>query len=318
MLQRDNKLHKSLNNRHFLDISGLDKTDLRTIIDTAHSLKKAGPEKKAYIMPTVNPMTTLAMIFEKSSTRTRISFDMAMRHLGGQTMVLNSSDLQLGRGETIEDTARVMSRFVDIIMIRTGSHEKLLSLAKNADIPVINGLTDFSHPCQILADILTYEEHRGSVKGKVISWVGDGNNMTNSWIQAAAKFGFELRLACPPEFSCDGVVLEKARSEGAKIITTTDPKQAVKDADCIMTDTWVSMGDKDAELRHKILAPYQVNKKLMALAANTAIFMHCLPAHRGEEVTADVIDGVQSVVFDEAENRMHIQKTILAWCLGKI
>ena len=318
MLQRDNKLHKSLNSRHFLDISELDKTDLKTIINTAHSLKKADPDKKSTIIPPVGSITTLAMIFEKSSTRTRVSFDMAMRHLGGQTMVLNSADLQIGRGETIEDTARVMSRFIDIIMIRTGSHEKLLNLAKNATVPVINGLTDFSHPCQILADILTYEEHRGSIKGKTISWVGDGNNMTNSWIQAAAKFGFELRLACPPEFSCDGSVLKKAISEGAKIITTTDPKEAVKNADCVMTDTWVSMGDKDAEFRHKILAPYQVNKELMAMAANTAIFMHCLPAHRGEEVTSDVIDGVQSVVFDEAENRMHIQKAILAWCLGKI
>ncbi len=301
-----------------MDIADLNKMDLQTIITAAHNLKKAEPGKKADIIPDVDPLTTLAMIFEKSSTRTRISFDMAMRHLGGQTMVLNSNDMQIGRGETIEDTAKVMSRFVDIIMIRTGSHDKLVSLARNATIPVINGLTDFSHPCQILADILTYEEHRGSIKNKVISWVGDGNNMTNSWIQAATKFDFELRIACPKEFNCDEAVVKKAQAEGAKILTTTDPQEAVKNADCVMTDTWVSMGDSDADKRHKLLAPYQVNSTLMALAAKTAIFMHCLPAHRGEEVTAEVIDGVQSVVFDEAENRMHIQKAILAWCLGKI
>ncbi len=318
MLQIDKKNRKSLSNRHFLDIADLDKADLQNIITVAHNLKKAEADKKKTIIPAVAPLTTLAMIFEKSSTRTRISFDMAMRHIGGQTMVLNGADMQIGRGESIEDTARVMSRFVDIIMIRTSSHDTLKNLASNADIPVINGLTDYSHPCQIMADILTFEEHRGSIQNKVISWVGDGNNMVNSWIEAAQKFNFELRLACPAELNCDQDLIKKAIANGANIKTTTDPIEAVKGSDCVMTDTWVSMGDKDAEMRHKVLTPYQVNADLMKHAANTAIFMHCLPAHRGEEVTAEVIDSVQSVVFDEAENRMHVQKAILAWCLGQI
>jgi ornithine carbamoyltransferase len=260
----------------------------------------------------------LAMIFEKPSTRTRVSFDMAMRQLGGQAIVLSSADLQLGRGETVADTARVLSRMVDIIMLRTHGEEKLQELAAEATVPVINGLTDTSHPCQIMADLLTLQEHKGSLDGQSIAWVGDGNNVLTSWIHAAGKLGFELRVATPPELAPDERAINWAKQQGASIHFGTDPREAVAGADCVMTDTWVSMNDEDATNRHNLLNGYQVNDTLMSAAAPQAIFMHCLPAHRGEEVTASVIDGPQSVVFDQAENRLHAQKAILRWCLGKL
>jgi ornithine carbamoyltransferase len=258
------------------------------------------------------------MIFEKPSTRTRVSFDVAMRQLGGETLLLNGSDTQLGRGETIADTARVLSRYVDAIMIRTSDHSNLTELAEYATVPVINGLTDRSHPCQLMADILTFEEHKGPIKGRKVAWVGDGNNMVTSWIHAATQLNFELAIACPDEFTPDAEALDWARAKGAKISISTDPYEAVDGADAVNADTWVSMGmeDERAKHRHNLLAPFQVNSRLMAAARKDAIFMHCLPAHRDEEVTGDVIDGPQSVVFDEAENRLHAQKGVLAWCFS--
>ena len=255
------------------------------------------------------------MIFEKPSTRTRVSFDVGMRQLGGETLLMSEADSQLGRGETIADTARVLSRYVDAIMIRTNKPEKLEELAAFATVPVINGLTDRSHPCQLMADVMTFEEHRGPIRGRTVAWVGDGNNVAASWIQAAAQFGFSLRLGCPEQLPPDPTIVGWATRSGADITVTEDPAAAVRDADCIVTDTWVSMGDKEAENRHNMLRPYQVDGALMKKAKRDAIFMHCLPAHRGEEVTAEVIDGPQSVVWDEAENRLHAQKGILAWCL---
>ena len=301
--------------RHFLDIDETSAKDLRAIIDLAHELKKLGKNHLPGRLSSLDGLTTLAMIFEKPSTRTRLSFDMAMRQLGGETTILNANDMQLGRGESIADTAKILSRFVDAVMIRCNSHEDLVELAAQADIPVINGLTDFSHPCQILADIQTFEENLGPIKGRTVSWIGDGNNVATSWIHAARQFGFTLKLACPPELSPAKSLLAQSNKKGSKILLTSDPIEAVKNSDCVVTDTWVSMGDKDEKQRKKLLSPYQVNSKLMKKASPKALFMHCLPAHRGEEVTADVIDGRQSVVFDEAENRLHAQKAILAWCL---
>jgi len=234
-------------------------------------------------------------------------------------IVLERDGSQLGRGETVADTARVLSRYVDAIMLRTTKEEKLHELAEHATVPVINGLTDRTHPCQLMADVMTFEEHRGPIAGKRIAWSGDGNNMAASWIHAAARFNFELRLACPEQLMPPPEVLAWARKEGARVSVTSDVAAAVKDADCVVTDIWVSMGDEDhVANRHNLLAPYQVNEQVMALAKPDAIFMHCLPAHRGEEVTAGVIDGPQSVVWDEAENRLHAQKAILCWCLGQI
>jgi ornithine carbamoyltransferase len=238
-----------------------------------------------------------------------------MRQLGGQTLFLSENDSQLGRGETIADTARVLSRYVDAIMIRTDAPAKLEELAEHATVPVINGLTDRSHPCQLMADVMTFEEHRGPIRGRTVAWVGDGNNVAASWIQAAARFDFALRLGCPTELAPAPDIVAWARDNGAEIDLTTEAEEAVAGADCVVADTWVSMGDKEAENRHNMLQPYQVDKALMARANPDAIFMHCLPAHRGEEVTADVIDGPQSVVWDEAENRLHAQKGILSWCL---
>ena len=256
------------------------------------------------------------MIFEKPSTRTRVSFDLAMRQLGGQTLGLNSDDLQLGRGESISDTAKVLSRYVDIIMIRANSHDTLLELAEHASVPVINGLTDRSHPCQILADIQTFEESRGNIKGKTIAWVGDGNNVAVSWMHAAARLDFSLRIACPTQLRPEQEALDWVKAQKADVFVTDDPVAAVAGADCVVTDTWVSMGQKDAARRKKLLGPYAVDEALMGEAADKAIFMHCLPAYRGNEVSAAVIDGPRSVVFDEAENRLHAQKAVLAWCLG--
>ena len=259
---------------------------------------------------------SVALIFEKPSTRTRVSFEVGVRQLGGEPVVLTGKEMQLGRGETIADTARVLSRFVDAIMLRTDAHEKLTEMAAYATVPVINGLTASSHPCQLMADVLTFEEHRGPIAGQIVAWCGDGNNVARSWIEAAARFGFILRLATPDALRPPEDVVAWARSEGARIELTDDPAAAVAGARCVVTDTWVSMSDDPASNRHNLLAPFRVDEALMAKAAPDAIFMHCLPAHRGEEVTEGVIDGPQSVVFDEAENRLHAQKGVLAWALA--
>ncbi len=299
--------------KHFLDLDVLPAETLRGILKSAAAMKadrKAGK-------PDPKPLTgrTLAMVFEKQSTRTRVSFHVGMTQLGGDVVSLSPQDTQLGRGETIADTARVLSRYVDAIMLRTGDHDKLYELAKYATVPVINGLTDDTHPCQLMADIMTYEEHKGPIRGAVIAWSGDGNNMATSFIQAAVQFDFELRLACPAGLPPCEKTIAWARGKGAKITAGTDPRAAVQGADCVVTDTWVSMGD-DAANRHKMLEPFQVNEALMAMAKPDALFMHCLPAHRGEEVTDGVIDGKHSVVWDEAENRLHAQKGVLLWCLS--
>jgi len=257
---------------------------------------------------------TLAMIFDKPSTRTRVSFDVAMRQLGGGTIVLTGQEMQLGRGETIADTARVLSRYVDAIMIRTLDHEVVTELARHASVPVINGLTRRSHPCQVLADVMTFEERRGSIQGKAVAWSGDANNVLVSWMHAAERFEFELRVATPPELAPKKWLLDWIERSGAPVRIGSDPEEAVTGAHCIVTDTWVSMGDKDGQRRHNLLRPYQINARLMARARPDALFMHCLPAHRGEEVTDDVIDGPRSVVFEEAENRLHAQKGVLTWC----
>ncbi len=304
--------------RHFLDIDTYDTDTLRLILNCAHSLKKAF-KSGAGSRPKLAEGAVLAMLFEKSSTRTRVSFDVAMRQLGGETIVLNHSDMQLGRGETISDTALVLSRYVDAIMMRSTSHEKLIELAKYATVPVINGLSDKSHPCQILADIMTLEEKKGALEPLTVTWVGDSNNVATSWIHAAVRFGFSLRLGTPKLLQPALSFMEWARSEGGKLAVFEDPAEAVAGADCITTDVWVSMGQEaGSEQRIALLQPYQVNEALMEKAAPDAIFMHCLPAYRGMEVTAGVIDGPQSVVFDEAENRLHVQRAILAWCLGKV
>ncbi|MFV0295717.1 MAG: ornithine carbamoyltransferase [Hyphomicrobiaceae bacterium] len=302
--------------RHFLDLDGIEPGEIRRIVDMAHAMKQAGKRPPKELRPQGIEDATLAMIFEKPSTRTRISFDLAMRQLGGQTLALNHADLQTGRGEPVSDTAKVMSRYVDAIMLRANSHQTLLDYAANATVPVINGLTDYSHPCQIIADLVTFEESQGTITGRKIAWVGDGNNVATSWMQAAVLLDFELDLACPPQLNPDPQVLAWVKTKGGKVRLTDDARQAVKGADCVVTDTWVSMGQTDETRRKQLLAPYAVDDALMKTAAKDAIFMHCLPAYRGLEVSASVIDGPQSVVFDEAENRLHAQKAILAWCLG--
>jgi ornithine carbamoyltransferase len=299
--------------RHFLDLDRFESASLREMLDTARAVK-AG--ERAQDRPLAGK--TLAMIFEKPSTRTRVSFEVGSRQLGLEPIVLEPSGTQLGRGETIADTARVLSRYVDAIMIRTTREEKLLELAEFASVPVINGLTDRTHPCQLMADVMTFEEHRGPIAGKVVAWSGDGNNMAASWIHAACRFDFELRLATPEPLQPPEDVLEWAQSQpGGRIVVTSDVEAAAAGADCVVTDTWVSMGDDvgDSIRRHNLLKPYRVDERLMEMAKPEAIFMHCLPAHRGEEVTDAVIDGPQSVVWDEAENRLHAQKGILLWCL---
>ncbi|MCF6343731.1 MAG: ornithine carbamoyltransferase [Devosiaceae bacterium] len=299
--------------RHFLDLNDFDEKTLRGILNLALEIKA---KLKNGERPALLNDKILAMIFEQTSTRTRVSFDVGMRQLGGETLMLAGSDMQLSLDETLSDTAKVMSRYVDAIMIRISSHEDLLELAGAASIPVINGLTRRSHPCQVMADIMTYEEHRGSIKGKKITWVGDANNVLLSWVEGATIFGANLYISTPKQYAPNqGMLAQIAASNGlVKIIE--DPKEAVKDADLVMTDTWVSMGDKDADERRKILAPYRIDKKLMSLAKPDAPFMHCLPAHRGDEVTPEVIDGKQSLVFDEAENRLHVQKAILCYVFG--
>jgi ornithine carbamoyltransferase len=297
--------------RHFIDIRDHETAELRHMLDLASSLKGRGPGGDK---PLVGK--TLAMIFEKPSTRTRVSFEVGMRQLGGDVINLSGAEMQLGRGETIADTAKVLSRYVDAIVMRTYTHARLMEMANNASIPVINGLTDNSHSVQLMADVLTFEEKRGPIAGQVVAWCGDGNNVAQSWIESAARFGFTLRLATPPDLRPSPDLVAWARAQGATIELTSDPETAVIDARCVVTDTWVSMSDDPNTARHNLLAPYQVTQRLMALDAGDALFMHCLPAHRGEEVTAEVIDGPQSVVFDEAENRLHAQKGVLAWAFG--
>ncbi|HYG91659.1 MAG TPA: ornithine carbamoyltransferase [Azospirillum sp.] len=300
--------------RHFLDLHHLDSATLRGILDRAAAIKRDRNAQRDLLRG-----RTLAMIFEKPSTRTRVSFEVGMQQLGGNVVVLKPDDMQLGRGETIADTARVLSRYVDAIMVRTGPEERLLELAEHAAVPVINGLTNESHPCQLMADILTFEEHCGPIAGRVVAWSGDANNVAASWVHAAVRFGFELRLACPETLSLPPALLEWAKREGTgAVMQVNAPDEAVRDADCVVTDAWVSMNHSEAEKaeRYAALGPYQVNERLMGLAKPGAIFLHCLPAHRNEEVTDAVIDGPQSVVWDEAENRLHAQKAVLAWCMG--
>jgi ornithine carbamoyltransferase len=303
--------------RHFLDIADISAPDLKAILADAAAMKaaRAGLPKGAPDPDPALPGRALAMIFEKSSTRTRVSFDMAIRQLGGSSLVLNAADMQLGRGESIPDTAKVLSRFVDAVMIRANQHADVAEFAEFADVPVINGLTDRSHPCQIVADLLTLQEHFGKLDGLKLAWVGDGNNVAASFIHAAPKLGFSLNLACPDGYTPCEDDLAYASNSGAKIDLTSDPVSAVSSADVVIADTFVSMGDADAEARLADLAPYCVGESLMASAKTSAVFLHCLPAHRGEEVAAAVIDGPQSLVFDEAENRLHAQKAILKWCL---
>ena len=296
--------------RHFLDLVDVPAKDLRQIIEVARAMKA---ERLATDQPLAGK--TLAMIFERPSTRTRVSFEVAMRQLGGDTILLTAEEMQLGRGETLADTARVLSRYIDAIMIRTLDADALTELACNATVPVINGLTRRSHPCQVVADVMTFEERRGPIRGCTVAWTGDANNVLTSWMQAAKQFEFQLRVATPPELAPKKPLIEWIKSSGATIDVGNDPEDAVKGADCVVTDTWVSMGDRNGARRHNLLKPYQVNGRLMARAKPDAIFMHCLPAHRGEEVTHEVMDGPQSVVFDEAENRVHAQKGILTWCL---
>ena len=299
--------------RHFTDLSTISASDLRGMLTDASARKtrlKAGERSR--------PLDgkVLAMIFDKPSTRTRVSFDVGMRQLGGETIMLTGTEMQLGRSETIADTAKVLSRYVDAIMIRTTAHERLLELTEHATVPVINGLTDDTHPCQLMADIMTFEEHRGPVAGKTFAWIGDGNNVVHSLLEASARFSFNLRIAVPEGSEPEGKYVDWARAHGGDVTIMRSPQDAADQADCIMTDCWVSMGQEHRARGHNVFLPYQVNADLMQRAKSDALFMHCLPAHRGEEVTDDVIDGPHSVVFDEAENRLHAQKAVLAWCLG--
>jgi ornithine carbamoyltransferase len=306
--------------RHFIDLWKLDGATLRLLLDDAHARKaarKGWPQGKVDADAPAKDRV-LSMIFQKNSTRTRFSFDAAMRQLGGGAIISTSSDMQLGRGETIEDTAKVLSRMVDAVMIRANSHADVERFAQVASVPVINGLTDKSHPCQIMADILTIEEHRGPIAGKTIAWVGDGNNVCSSFIHAAPLLGFELKIACPAVYHADLHDLARAESLQGRVSMTTDAKAAVTGADVVVADTWVSMGDTDHDERLAALEPYQVDDGLMDLAAANGVFLHCLPAHRGEEVTDAVLDGPRSLVWDEAENRIHAQKSVLAWCFGAI
>ena len=298
--------------RHFTGLEAFEPATLRAMIERAALLKRA-PETDANALAG----RTLAMIFETPSTRTRISFDVAMNTLGGRSIALSPGELQLGRGESISDTARVLSRYVDAILLRTTKHDSLLQLVASAGVPIINGLTDRTHPCQLMADILTFEEHRGPITGQHIAWLGDGNNMAATWIQAAAQFEFSLRLACPAAYAPEAETLDWALARGADVAVDEDIGAAVTGADCVVTDTWISMSDDAGKQKIEDLKPFQVNEAVMAQAAEDAIFLHCLPAKRGLEVTEAVMEGAHSVVFDEAENRLHAQKAILLWCLGE-
>ncbi len=297
--------------RHFLDLDRLDPATLRGILDVAVTLKSNASDRARL------PGRTLALVFEKPSTRTRVSFEVAIQQLGGHAVVLDQSGSQLGRGETVADTARVLSQYVDVIMLRTSAPENLLEMADAASVPVINGLTNASHPCQIMADVMTFEEHKGPIAGKVVAWSGDVNNVAASWVHAAVKFEFELRLASPATLQPAPALLDWAHSNGGRVTVGDDPNAAVDGADCVVTDTWFSMGDVQIEERRNLLEPYRIDTALMARAKDDAIFMHCLPAHRGDEVDSEVIDGPQSVVWREAGNRLPAQKSILMWCLGE-
>ena len=306
--------------RHFLNLSDAGGDAIAAMLNDAidrKNVRQAWPKGQA---DADAPLAghTLAMVFEKNSTRTRTSFEMAMKQLGGDSIFMASGQMQLGRGETIADTARVLSRYVDAIMIRTDDHDKVSELAHYASVPVINGLTDLSHPCQIVADLLTVMEHGKALPGLELAWLGDGNNVLNSVVEAAGLFKFNLRIAVPEGYESDGSFIEIAKAAGANITLTRDAREAVAGADVVVTDTWVSMGQEHAHNKMAAMMPYQVNERLMAMAKSDAVFLHCLPAHRGEEVTDAVIDGPQSLIWDEAENRLHAQKSILLWCLGKL
>ena len=304
--------------KHFLDIADLDGATLKALIAEACRRKEARKDLPKGALDADAPLKgrVLAMIFDKQSTRTRISFDVGMRQLGGTTIMLAGSEMQLAREETIADTARAISRYVDAVMIRLLDHEMVRDLADNATIPVINGLTKLSHPCQVMADVMTFEERFGSIKGKTIAWTGDANNVLTSWVHAAGRLEFTLKVATPAELAPQQSLRDWVKGAGADVQFGEDPEKAVKGAQCVIADTWISMGDEDATKRHNMLKRYQVNERMMSLAAKDAVFMHCLPAHRGQEVTDEVIDGPQSVVFDEAENRLHAQKAVLLWCLS--
>ena len=305
---------------HFLDIHKTTPADLRAMIDQARAMKDARNNRPKGMADDQTPLKgrMIALIFEKPSTRTRVSFDVGARQMGAETMVLSGKEMQLGHGESIADTARVLSRYCDLIMLRTFEEDTLLEMAEHATVPVINGLTDSSHPCQIMADIVTYEEHRGDIGGRKFVWSGDGNNVCSSWLHAAGQFGFDLTFTGPETLDPDPKAVEFARAKGRRIEITRDPLAAAKDADAIVTDTWVSMHDPESarERRHNPLRPYQVNAAMMGEGKPDALFMHCLPAHRDEEATSEVMDGPQSVIFDESENRLHAQKAILRYCLG--
>ncbi|MFK7870468.1 MAG: ornithine carbamoyltransferase [Roseobacter sp.] len=306
---------------HFLDIHLTAPSDLRHIIDTAAQMKRARSDKPRGAPDDIQPLANrmVALIFEKPSTRTRVSFDVGVRQMGGQTMVLSGSDMQLGHGETIADTARVLSRYVDMIMIRTFDETVLTEMAEFASVPVINGLTDRTHPCQIMADVMTFEEHRGPIAGKKVVWSGDGNNVCASFLQAAGQFGFNLTFTGPSTLNPEQEFIDFARARGSKIEIERNPEKAMAGADLVVTDTWVSMHDAQSarERRHNQLRPYRVDAALMSKAKSDALFMHCLPAHRGDEATSEVMDGPHSVIFDEAENRLHAQKAVMRWCLDQ-
>jgi ornithine carbamoyltransferase len=306
--------------KHFLDIHQTHATDLRAMIDKAHAMRSARNGQPKGAPDADQPLAgrMVALIFEKPSTRTRVSFDVGVRQMGGQTMVLSGKEMQLGHGETIADTARVLSRYVDLIMIRTYEEATLLEMAEHATVPVINGLTNRTHPCQIMADVMTYEQHRGPIAGKKVVWAGDGNNVCASFLHAAGQFGFDFTFTGPAQLDPEAAFVDFARAKGSAVQIERDPAIAVQGADLVVTDTWVSMHDPESakERRHNQLRGYQVNEALMARAKSDALFMHCLPAHRNDEVTSAVMDGPHSVVFDEAENRLHAQKAVMRWCLG--
>ncbi len=299
--------------RHFLTLLDVTEDEAHALLKRAAELKSMQQRGEAH--PTLAGKT-LGMIFDKASTRTRISFEVGMYQLGGHALFLHSGTTQLGRGEPVEDSARVLSRMVDAVMIRTHAHEIVQRFTQYSTVPVINALTDLTHPCQILADIFTFEEHRGDIKGKTVAWIGDGNNMTHSWINGAVTFGYKLNIACPADYSPDETLLQAARDMGADVSISSDPLLAAKDADLVTTDVWASMGQEEEQAeREKAFMGYQVDERVMAYAKPDALFMHCLPAHRGEEVAASVIDGPQSVVWDEAENRLHVQKALLEFLI---